>query len=81
MSSSYRRNQTLLISDFGISRQLNTGATTVAATGLSKAALTIADNSYGSAPWSAPETFTLRNSKVCNVCTSVVLVLLDLPCV
>jgi len=36
---------------FGISRQLNTGATTVVVTGLSKAALTIADDRYGLAPW------------------------------
>jgi len=53
---------------FGISRQLNTGATTVAATGLSKVALTIADDRYGIAPWSAPETFSLKHSQVCNVC-------------
>ena len=57
-----------MISDIGISRQLNTGATTVA----SKAALPIADNSYGSAPWSGPETFSVKNSKVCDVCAFAV---------
>ena len=57
-----------MISDIGISRHLNTGATTVA----SKAALPVVDNSYGSAPWSAPETFSVKNSKVCDVCVFAV---------
>jgi len=79
MHNSHRNCQHLLISDFGISRQHNTGATTVAVSrgqqGKTDAAMV--DNSYGSAPWSAPETFIVGNSKVhdvqcmCSACRSL----------
>jgi len=69
MHNSHRKRQNLLISDFGISRQHNTGATTVAVSrgqqGETDAAMV--DNSYGSAPWSAPETFIVSSSKVRDV--------------
>jgi len=60
----HRKHQTLLISDFGISRQHNTGATSAVAAGNSAGAGFVEGNGYGSAPWSAPETFHISNVKV-----------------
>ena len=45
---------TMKIGDFGMSRSTDVGATSVAASGATTA---VADNSYGTAGWSAPETF------------------------
>ena len=49
MTSWYRMNQTLFISDFGTSCQLNTGVTIAAATGLSTGALSL--NNRWRQPW------------------------------
>ena len=64
LTTSHRKHQTLLISDFGISRQHNTGATSAAASGNSVGARSIEGNGYGSAPWSTPEIFHISNTKV-----------------
>ena len=71
LTTSHRKHQMLLIADFGISRQHNTGATSAAAGGSSAGAGSIEGNGYGSAPWSAPETFHISNTKVWDVLKSV----------
>ena len=53
-----RKQGTLLISDFGLSRELETGTTSVA----SGATTNAADNSYGTIAWSAPEFFLSRKA-------------------
>jgi len=63
-------------SDFGISRQHNTGATTTAVSGASTAALNV-NNSYGSAPWSAPENFNSIQSR----CVSLSVLVSQCACV
>ena len=45
---------TMKIGDFGMSRSTDVGATSIAASGATTA---VADSSYGTAGWSAPETF------------------------
>ena len=53
-----RKDRMLLISDFGLSRETGTGATSVA----SGATTNAADNSYGTIAWSAPEFFLSRKA-------------------
>jgi len=53
-----RKDRMLLISDFGLSRETDTGATSVA----SGATTNAADNSYGTIAWSAPEFFLSRKA-------------------
>ena len=69
-TQSHRERKKLLISDFGISCQHNTDVITVAINEASTGAASIVNDSYGSALWSAPETFHLTHVKVC-VCVCV----------
>ena len=54
-----RKQETLLISDFGRSREMGSGTTTVASGGTTTNA---ADSAYGTVAWSAPEIFHNRHA-------------------
>lgn len=53
-----RRQETMLITDFGLSKDMDTGTTTWA----SAAATTLAESSYGTISWTAPEIFKDRQA-------------------